>query len=342
MCIIVSIITIVASNIGNYDEHIGCHSKYKGIFEYWENIDSLFTYIDMTLCSNECPCNITSQMHNEFTSNNFSKEFINNIVDGGNATSFQDCPNDTIVKVKTFYEQDEKASKGKLNNLNMNNFVKYWKYIENKFNCVGWCANSYWYTGNFSNVYVNGGFCKYLFSGVNKGVPKYAGCLKEMFKFVKSKLQVCGYIALVCSCSMFITWIAGLVMCCKLRQNFVLVSEVEGNEENSKHNNNSKGKQKKKKFKRSDTKMSLNEEKNNVKKTKSKKHSTVTKNKCNKETIHFDTNDMDNNNNTQGNVPTVKTYTDLNTERKFKHNDLTHETSESIPKKTRKKIKKKK
>jgi hypothetical protein len=168
-------------------------------------------------------------MHDEFKTNNFSKEFIDNIVDGGNVTSFQECPDDAIAKVKTFYEQDEKSSQGKLSNLNMNNFVKYWKYVENKFDCVGWCANSYWYTGNFTNVYVNGGLCKYLFSGVNKGVPKHAGCLNEMFKHVKSNLQTCGYIALVCACSMFITWIAGLVICCKLRQSFMFVSEIEEN-----------------------------------------------------------------------------------------------------------------
>ena len=292
----------------------------------------------MTLCSSECPCNITSQMHDEFKTNNFSKEFIDNIVDGGNVTSFQECPDDAIAKVKTFYEQDEKSSQGKLSNLNINNFVKYWKYVENKFDCVGWCANSYWYTGNFTNVYVNGGLCKYLFSGVNKGVPKHAGCLNEMFKHVKSNLQTCGYIALVCACSMFITWIAGLVICCKLRQSFMFVSEIEEN------NTTSSGgaKQKKKKIKRSETKMTLNEEKKIKNKSKKQAATTTKRTKRNKDnTIDLDTND--NNNNTQGNVPTVKTYTDLNTERKFKHNNyLSNDTSESITKKTHKKIKKKK
>lgn len=292
MCLVTSIISICAGNIGSVNHYIDCHTEYKGIFSYWENIDSLFYYIDMTLCSSKCPCNITTDMQSAFKADDRSKEFIHNWIMNGNNTSFQHCPSNTIDNVITYYESQEEVAHGKLKHLDIKKFIVYWKYIEERFNCVGWCANSYWYTGNFSERYVNGGFYKYLFSGVNRGIPEYAGCLKVMFNYIKPKILLCGYIGLFASILMLSSWIVSLMMYIKIKNSFIINTDIQ----NTKKMN------------------SKNKYKDNISNNNNIKHK---KNKLKKtKTNRIYTDDMKSNTQ-QGTISSLKIYTEVNTDRKF-------------------------
>ena len=67
--------------------------------------------------------------------------------------------------MKEFFEKTEKENGNKLSNLNLKNLAKYWEYIENKFNCVGWCQTTYIHNSELTgNTDKKGMFIKYLFS----------------------------------------------------------------------------------------------------------------------------------------------------------------------------------
>ena len=100
-------------------------------------------------------------------------------------TMFQRCP------------QDIKDGVVKLYNSNPNNtnaaikpevFNKYWKKIEEKFECTGWCKTKY------INVYTlqEETMTKYAFSDVQKGVVKYPGCLNRIIHWLPMLVSAIG------------------------------------------------------------------------------------------------------------------------------------------------------
>jgi hypothetical protein len=46
-CFVIGIICLCASDTGKSKDFVGCNTKYKGLFTYWENIDKLFEEIDI-------------------------------------------------------------------------------------------------------------------------------------------------------------------------------------------------------------------------------------------------------------------------------------------------------
>ena len=53
-------------------------------------------------------------------------------------------------------------------------FAQYWKNIEKRFNCVGFCQTIYYHDELGETV----PFTKYLFSGFNRGSIKIKGCFR--------------------------------------------------------------------------------------------------------------------------------------------------------------------
>ena len=59
-------------------------------------------------------------------------------------------------------------------------FAQYWKNIEKRFNCVGFCQTIYYHDELGETV----PFTKYLFSGFNRGPIKHKGCFRLLMNWV--------------------------------------------------------------------------------------------------------------------------------------------------------------
>lgn len=144
--------------------------------------------------------------------NTTTKDYFDEFVVNGYNQDFQSCPETLKSEVKTYFEAIELANGKKLSDLNIEKFEKYWKYIEEKFDCVGWCQTTYTHNSELTeNVEKEGMFIKYLFSGINRGQPKHTGCLNKMIDYIRPRLLAIGLVEFFASLVMILTWI--LVIC---------------------------------------------------------------------------------------------------------------------------------
>lgn len=205
-----------ASDTGKPEDYDNCdNAKYKGIFKYWENIDKLFEAVDISLCSDDCPCDFTNSMEKILTDNETTKEYYDRFVVDGFNDSFQQCPETLHNEVKVYFEAYEKANGDKLRKLDIKNFVKYWKYIEEKFDCVGWCQTTYTHNSELTgNTEKEGMFIKYLFSNINRGKPKHIGCLTKMINYVRPRLLAIGLVEFFASLIMILTFVLAICITC--------------------------------------------------------------------------------------------------------------------------------
>ena len=90
---------------------------------------------------------------------------------------YQSNPNNTHIRIKNF-----------------NKFHKYWKEIERRFKCSGWCRTKY------TNPYTlqNDTMIKYIFRNINKGVVEYPGCLNRLINWIPSMVAVVGAVLITC------------------------------------------------------------------------------------------------------------------------------------------------
>ena len=81
---------------------------------------------------------------------------------------FQDCGEYQNIK--------SPSTKIKINK----KFAQYWKNIEKRFNCVGFCQTIYYHNELGETV----PFTKYLFSGFNRGPIKHKGCFRLLMNWI--------------------------------------------------------------------------------------------------------------------------------------------------------------
>ena len=205
----VSFFTLIAGSIGKMEKYIGCNTEYKGIIKYWRSIDNYLMKVDQKLCGNGCECNITPATKKLFQEDVRTNGFYDKIIrEGGKNVKIQDCMNENTLY--NFPEGEIKKFKSKI-------FNNFWKHIENKFDCSGFCATIYTYDNN------NGGMptsfeekpnqvamMKYLFTDVNRGPVKYRGCFRRLMKWLPKMLISFGCFALFASLIQIILFILSL------------------------------------------------------------------------------------------------------------------------------------
>ena len=140
----VSIFSLIAGAIGNVDDYVGCQRKFKGMFKYWNSIDNIMIDIDKTLCSNDCLCYISPYTKSLYHTDSVYRSIFDDTVKGDE--------NETIVNIKQCSksiknqmenEIEKKAYENEIKDFNLNKFATYWKYIEEKFECNGFCSTIY-------------------------------------------------------------------------------------------------------------------------------------------------------------------------------------------------------
>ena len=181
----------------------------------YTNIDYLLQAMDVALCSNDCQCKFDEATKNAFEQNTTTKTYFQNWKNGGANDRFQNCSETIRKNVETTFQQYDTANGGYLKSFTLSSFTDFWEYIENKFECSGWCVTEYTYTSSTgTKTTEQRAFYKYLTSGVNRGIVKNLGCLDQVLDWIPGKLLIYGVLGLICSCSGILAIFFALVTVC--------------------------------------------------------------------------------------------------------------------------------
>ena len=222
----IAIFTLIAGTIGNLDKYVGCQTPYKRMFKYWEYLDNYFILADQLLCSDECKCSFTDVAKKLYQNDPITKEVfgsyqldgdhtINSLGKNKGTKRIQDCSAEVRKKLKDKQESYLSLHKNKIKKFKPDKFHKFWEYIENKFECTGFCATVYVPNPGVSDTSKLPNqipMIKYLFSNVNKGPVKNRGCMQPLLKYVSDLLISFGSLSLFASILQLILLTFGVSM----------------------------------------------------------------------------------------------------------------------------------
>ena len=135
---------------------LSCNSTFLDISRLYKDADSYLQLVDQGLCSEACPCNISNNLTKTIYSNYYPDTYKTWVLSSSGAINFSNCPDDLKNRtLATDYLKNFKSSFQAFNN--------YMKYIENTYNCTGFCNTTYVYNKNTNSQLV-----KYLFSDINR------------------------------------------------------------------------------------------------------------------------------------------------------------------------------
>ena len=63
----ISFFTLIAGSTGKLEKYVGCQTKMKGIFKYWDEIDNYLQLIDKNFCIKGSKCIINMYAHQLFS-----------------------------------------------------------------------------------------------------------------------------------------------------------------------------------------------------------------------------------------------------------------------------------
>ena len=213
----ISFFTLIAGSTGKLNKYVGCQTEFKGILKYWDDIDNYLQTVDKYFCkeknpkdSNDisCQCSITKYADKIFKDDPIIGPLYQSLYIPGKEIE--------VVEIKDFDRDTDKYSWRKcsqkaLTNIKMRNiegfepkiFNRFWEHIENKFDCTGFCSTVYQRDGGFSNPLdkfdeapLQIPMFKYLFSDINRGIPKHRGCMKPIMDWLPKMLISFGSFAL--------------------------------------------------------------------------------------------------------------------------------------------------
>lgn len=215
----IGVYTLVASQIKDNNLTQTCQKEHNGMFQNYLYLDEVFHKADELLCSSKCPCNLTDELtleefqqtkkyfiqYDKYYKDSISavpsdKTFVNNVQSCQDISMitqlFQD-KNSTFYKNVGDFSSDIKKS-----------FATYWKRIEEKFDCVGWCEGGYEdEQGKQRYMY------KYLFSDINRGVPKRR-CMNPFKNWMVRMLKAFGGLMVIDSFFQGIVWVLAVTLFC--------------------------------------------------------------------------------------------------------------------------------
>ena len=214
----IGVYTLVASQIKDNNLTQTCQKEHNGMFQNYMYLDEVFHKADELLCSSKCPCNLTDELaleefqqtekyfnqsfkYSKYISTEPSDEtYVNNVQSCKDISFitqlFQD-KNSTLYKNVGDFSSDFKTS-----------FATYWKRIEEKFDCVGWCEGGY--TDDEKNERY---MYKYLFSDINRGVPKRR-CMNPFKNWMVRMLKAFGSLMVIDSFFQGIVWVLAVTLFC--------------------------------------------------------------------------------------------------------------------------------
>jgi hypothetical protein len=187
--IAIAVFAIVAASHGWVNTYLGCNGKFTGVMETWRGIDSYLQRVDQSLCSNFCPCyisNITDFVNNA-TIAPFYSQWTKSPSPALGVVSFPNCSqavqNNVLANARASDSYFDPSGDFK-----QDRFYDYMANVETDFECSGWCNVTYQntQTGNTMVMF------KYMFTDINRGVPKRLGCLNSVIEWLPPYLNAFG------------------------------------------------------------------------------------------------------------------------------------------------------
>lgn len=226
----VAIYALVGAAIKTDDFTKVCHKNYTGIFTDFKVIDELMPIVDGLLCSDKCPCNMTSNYSSieDFIDFYNEKRELLNIdeevtteadlstimkfsYDG--AINIQQCieqGNVSSTEIKEKFRQNTKSDLIKTDE-QMKDFMTFWGRIEKKFDCNGWCEVLYPDTDDEDKTKI---LSKYLFSDVTKGVVRNRGCMHRLIDWLPKVINAYGSVLLIIGVILIVVFVLAISLLC--------------------------------------------------------------------------------------------------------------------------------
>ena len=199
----IGIFSCIGGTIYNKKYHqLGCKSELTGVLEMFNNIDNYFIYADSLLCSEQCKCKFSENIKDLYLNNIYSPGsystfnswniIYKKITEKGYFNFWENCSISVKEEVRNRYLESKNSLSYRIN---YEKFAKYWKNIEEKFNCTGWCQTNYIdpYTLKEKKM------LKFIFSDINYGIPKYPGCINRLTNWLPSMVGATGGCLIVCA-----------------------------------------------------------------------------------------------------------------------------------------------
>ncbi len=193
--------TAVISIMGGRIKHkhngsLGCQTELTGVLQIFENIDIYLMYVNSLFCGANCKCKLSDDNRikkNIFLNDEIYKEFKNDENKGDyDIVKFQDCHNLIKDEARNRYLEHPKAAKYPIDT---KKFQKYFKKLEKRFKCTGWCKTAYKDPYTLDNRYI----VKYLFSDVENGLPHHIGCMNKISSWLPHYVMTIGIFMLIAS-----------------------------------------------------------------------------------------------------------------------------------------------
>lgn len=206
----IAIFCFIGTQTRYWNDYVGCDAKYDGYLSMWNSVDNYLYAVDSLLCSDECPCYFNDVTTSLYASNTSTSPYYN-LWKKDNKTTyakrFQDCSDVVIAEAKNEYLYSNAYYNHTFND---KWFRKYYKHIEEKFHCVGFCGTTYYNTRTHTNAKI----VKYLFSDLTKGIPEHFGCVGDIMNWLRKTVNAFAACALVMFVIQFILFILALLLLC--------------------------------------------------------------------------------------------------------------------------------
>lgn len=207
--IAIGVFALVAYRVNFFNTFLSCNSGYDGVLALWNGVDTYLQHANNALCSPNCPCHFTNT--SGFLSNiNIAPYYDtwNKTNDPAGSIAFPNCSE--TVKVKALeLTRKEDSNLEPMGTFDPDKFAGYMGFVENFFDCTGWCNTTYYDTLNNKTEV----FYKYLFSDINRGPPVHTGCLMPMVNWLLPYLGAWGSLTIALSILQLIVFAFTILQC---------------------------------------------------------------------------------------------------------------------------------
>ena len=206
--VIISFLYALAVGIFNsiggiiFDKHsnklISCDTPLSGILKLFENIDEYMILSHSLFCSKLCKCiyNSKKDLKDMFRGDYFYKDIYPNLeistLDNDNEFNIENCTNGSLNIIQQIYKTNPNNTYG-IHITDFDQFHKYWKKMESRFKCTGWCRTKYINSFTLNNDTM----IKYVFSNLNRGPVEYPGCLNKIINYIPYLVGTIGALLIV-------------------------------------------------------------------------------------------------------------------------------------------------
>jgi hypothetical protein len=189
--------------------NLGCNTEWQALSIIWKNIDTYISKVDQNLCSNDCRCYLYNFI--EFKNNDtllpFYKQWDVSYVRTETYANiaFQNCS----VEVQHKTIEQAKNENDKVDFEDTSSLISFFKLLENKLNCVGFCNLEY----NNTETQSPNKISKYLFTDINRGPPQFYGCLELMISQLPKYLKTLGICSIAACGLQLVLFIFTVCLC---------------------------------------------------------------------------------------------------------------------------------